>query len=136
MSIFILCSLKYFCDLIEIKHFINIKILFKLILKNQNHMLWSVFYKTWKRKDWNLHYIGTTCKLFLFLLGEKDKRTHPTAADVERVHSCFKQLVRDWSQDGVPERKAAYDKIINKISDLFKVVFRVTLYLIMPKLNR
>jgi len=64
--------------------------------------------------------------------GEKDKRTHPTAADVERVHSCFKQLVRDWSQDGVPERKAAYDKIINKISDLFKDEVKSEIKVLVP----
>ena len=32
--------------------------------------------------------------------GERDKRSIPRAEDVEKVHSCLKQLVRDWSPQG------------------------------------
>ena len=39
---------------------------------------------------------------------------------MEKVQSCLKQLVRDWSADGAKEREAAYDKITNKLCDLYK----------------
>jgi len=51
---------------------------------------------------------------------DKDKRTHPTGADMEKVQSCIKQLVRDWSDNGTEERAACYQRIIGKLSTLFK----------------
>ena len=64
--------------------------------------------------------------------GEKDKRTMPTAADVEKVHSCLKQLVRDWSPDGEAEREACYQRIINKLNQLYTVEEREAKKVLVP----
>ena len=63
--------------------------------------------------------------VYLLFIGEKDKRTIPTGNDLDKVASCLKQLVRDWSEDGKQEREQSYYKIINKLCELYKVSERV-----------
>jgi len=63
---------------------------------------------------------------------EKDKRTIPSAADVERVHSCLKQLVRDWSPAGEAERQRSYQRILDKLEQLYPVAERDTRKVLVP----
>jgi carnosine N-methyltransferase len=64
--------------------------------------------------------------------GEKDKRTIPSGADLDKVHSCLKQLVRDWAEDGKQEREQSYTKIINKLCQLFKEEERSEIKVLVP----
>jgi len=57
---------------------------------------------------------------FAALILDKDKRTHPSCTDIEKVQSCIKQLVRDWSDNGAAERESCYQRIINTLCNLFK----------------
>lgn len=65
---------------------------------------------------------------------ERDKRTIPTGGDMEKVQSCLKQLVRDWSDAGKKEREACYDKITNKLDQLFpdKTIVRDDVSILVP----
>jgi len=64
--------------------------------------------------------------------GERDKRTIPTGADLDKVHSCLKQLVRDWAEDGKVERDQSYLKIINKLCELYKEGERSKIKVLVP----
>jgi len=39
-----------------------------------------------------------------------------TSFDSDKVKSTLKQIVRDWSKDGEPERKLSYQPIIDEIT--------------------
>lgn len=43
----------------------------------------------------------------------------PSASDMDRVQSVFKQFVREWSEDGAEERKASFQPIIDEITAYF-----------------
>ena len=64
--------------------------------------------------------------------GERDKRSIPRAEDVEKVHSCLKQLVRDWSPQGASEREASYRRIMDKLELLFKEEERASKKILVP----
>ncbi|XP_023344235.1 carnosine N-methyltransferase [Eurytemora carolleeae] len=64
--------------------------------------------------------------------GEKDKRTMPNGADMEKVQSCLKQLVRDWSEAGIEERSACNKKITDKLAVLFKEEERESKKVLVP----
>ena len=42
-----------------------------------------------------------------------------TDSDMEKVRSTLRQFVRDWSEDGIPEREATYTPILNALNKHF-----------------
>lgn len=52
---------------------------------------------------------------------DHNRRQRPASAnqDVDKVKSTLKQFVRDWSDRGAPERKAAYGSILDALERLF-----------------
>lgn len=52
---------------------------------------------------------------------DHNRRQRPASAnqDVDKVKSTLKQFVRDWSDRGAPERKAAYGPILDALERLF-----------------
>jgi len=47
------------------------------------------------------------------------RRTPTKLMDKEKVHSTLKQLVRDWSDDGLRERETCYQPILKELEALF-----------------
>ena len=42
---------------------------------------------------------------------------HPASSfDMDKVKSTLKQIVRDWSDDGAPERAASYQPVLDEIT--------------------
>ncbi|KAF8179881.1 N2227-domain-containing protein [Pholiota molesta] len=39
---------------------------------------------------------------------KRDRKNRPTEFDMDKLRSTMKQLVRDWSEEGLPEREASY----------------------------
>ena len=42
------------------------------------------------------------------------------AADIDKVYTTLKQIVRDWSVEGAQERDACYNPILNELKNLYK----------------
>lgn len=51
-----------------------------------------------------------------------DKHLMPPKLDTDRVIITLKQIIRDWSTEGVEERAACYGPILNALTDYFKGV--------------
>ncbi|EPQ29720.1 uncharacterized protein PFL1_02940 [Pseudozyma flocculosa PF-1] len=58
------------------------------------------------------------------VLGARRKRRKISGSDVEKIQSTLKQLVRDWSQEGRPERQQAYAPIVDAIEARFATLPR------------
>ncbi|RWS26675.1 UPF0586 protein C9orf41-like protein [Leptotrombidium deliense] len=43
----------------------------------------------------------------------------PTTVDTEKTYSVLKQIVREWSADGINERKICFQPILNEINERF-----------------
>lgn len=50
---------------------------------------------------------------------EAGKQKQVSNHDVDKVRSTLKQFVRDWSEEGAPEREAAYDPILEALEKRF-----------------
>ena len=56
---------------------------------------------------------------FSFDLQKKKKPDPVSVDDLDRIQSTFRQLVRDWSEEGSKERELCYGPIINAIKQCF-----------------
>lgn len=51
--------------------------------------------------------------------GERESRQRIPDHDLDKVRSTIKQYVRDWSREGLSEREAAYDPILEALEKCF-----------------
>lgn len=65
-----------------------------------------------------LKILGTFCTnlIFLFHFNQgRGKITPASTFDMDKLKSTLKQFVRDWSEEGKPERESCYQPIISEI---------------------
>lgn len=67
------------------------------------------------------------CGIDAFSLDEKPQPGHPEdwqgcarASDVEKAHSTIRQFYRDWSVEGMHERKSCYDYVLDQLRAFFQ----------------
>lgn len=50
-----------------------------------------------------------------------DKAVMPTESDMDKVRSTLKQFVREWAEEGKPEREACFKPLIDEIEARFPI---------------